>query len=128
MRAKSTLVGIFFIAAAMLIAFVLAQALASVFAVLKVTDGAILGDRVTLTVLIGVIAGAIVAGATYSWPKTKNYIGAVAEELNKVNWPSWAETKVNTLVVIATSIIAAMILGVFDITFGLLSDWLANNV
>ena len=32
------------------------------------------------------------------------------------------------VVVVVTSVIAAMILGVFDITFGLLSEWLANNV
>ena len=128
MRAKSTLVGIFFIASAAILAFVFAQALASLFAVLKVTDTAILGDVVTLSVLVGVILATLLSAAAYAWPKTKNYIGAVAEELNKVNWPSFAETKVNTLVVIATSIIAAMILGVFDITFGLLSDWLANNV
>ena len=126
MRAKSTLVGIFFIASAAILAFVFAQALASLFAVLKVTDTAILGDVVTLSVLVGVILATLLSAAAYAWPKTKNYIGAVAEELNKVNWPSFAETKVNTLV--ATSIIAAMILGVFDITFGLLSDWLANNV
>ena len=128
MRAKSTLVGIFFIASAVIVAFVLSQALASLFAVVKVTDTAIIGDRVTLSVLVAVIVAGLVGAGLYAWPKTKNYISAVAEELNKVNWPSWAETKVNTLVVIATSIIAAMILGVFDITFGLLSDWLANNV
>jgi preprotein translocase SecE subunit len=128
MRAKSTLVGFFFIASAMVVAFVLSQAFASLLAVLKVTDSAILGDRVTLSVLLGVVIAAAAAGGTFVWPKTKNYISAVADELNKVNWPSWAETKVNTLVVIATSIIAAMILGVFDITFGLMSDWLARNV
>ena len=128
MRARSTLVGIFFILAALIAALVLSKALASLFAVLRVTDTAILGDRVTLSVLIGFLAALLVAAGLYMWPKTKNYTGAVADELNKVNWPSWSETKVNTLVVVVTSVIAALVLGVFDMTFGLLSDWLAKNV
>jgi preprotein translocase SecE subunit len=128
MRAKSTLVGIFFLLSAAVVAVVISKALASLFAVLRVTDTALVGDQVTLSVLLGVVVAVLAAGALYAWPKTKNYTGAVAEELNKVNWPTWAETKVNTLVVVVTSVIAAMILGVFDITFGLLSEWLANNV
>lgn len=128
MRAKSTLVGIFFLVAAIIVAIVVSKALASLFATLRVTDTALIGDQVTLSVLIGFVIALLAAGALFAWPKTKNYIGAVAEELNKVNWPTWAETKVNTLVVVVTSVIAAMILGVFDITFGLLSEWLANNV
>jgi preprotein translocase SecE subunit len=128
MRAKSTLVGIFFLLAAAVVAIIVSKAAASLFAVLRVTDTALVGDQVTLSRLVGVVIAVLLAGAFFAWPKTKNYIGAVAEELNKVNWPSWAETKVNTLVVVVTSVIAAMILGVFDVTFGLLSEWLANNV
>jgi preprotein translocase SecE subunit len=128
MRAKSTLVGIFFLLSAAIVAVVVSKAIASLFAVLRQTDTALIGDQVTLSVLIGVVIAMLAAGAFFMWPKTKNYIGAVAEELNKVNWPSWSETKVNTLVVVVTSVIAAMILGVFDVTFGLLSEWLANNV
>ena len=128
MRAKSTLVGIFFFLAAVIIAVVVSKAAASLFGVLRMTDTALIGDQVTLTRLIGLVGGVLLAGGFFMWPKTKNYIGAVSDELNKVNWPTWAETKVNTLVVVVTSVIAAMILGVFDITFGLLSEWLANNV
>lgn len=128
MRTKSTLVGIFFIGAGVILAWLLAVALASLFATLRINDAALLGDRVTLSRVVGIVLAALVAVATWSWPKTRTFVAECAEELNKVNWPTWAETKVNTLVVIAFSVIASMILGVFDITFGVLSNWLATNV
>lgn len=128
MRAKSTLVGIFFLLSGVILAIILSKAAAGVFAVLRVTDTALVGDTVTLSRLLGIVVALLAAGGFFAWPKTKNYIGAVSEELNKVNWPSWSETKVNTLVVVVTSVIAALVLGVFDMTFGLMSTWLANNV
>ena len=128
MKTKSTLVGIFFVVAGIIIAWVLATAYTTLFAALRWNDPPIVGDRVTLTRLLGGGTAVLVAAGCFMWPKTKNYIGDVAEELNKVNWPSWAETKVSTLVVIITSVIAAMILGVFDITFQILSNWLATHV
>jgi preprotein translocase SecE subunit len=128
MRTKSTLVAIFFIASGIILAWLLSVALASLFAVLRITDTSLIGDRVTLTRVLGIVIAAAVAVGTYSWSKTRLFTGEVAEELNKVNWPTWPETKVNTLVVIVTSVIAALILGVFDMTFGMLSTWLAANV
>ena len=128
MRTKSTTVGIFFIAAAAIVALVLSKAFGSLFGALRVTDTAIVGDRVTLSVLIGVALALVIALATFAWPRSKTFVGGVLDELNKVNWPSWSETKVSTLVVIMTSVIAAMILGVFDMTFSMLSTWLSSRV
>jgi preprotein translocase subunit SecE len=128
MRTKSTLVGIFFIGAGLLTAWVLSIAFASLFGALRITDTAILGDRVTLTRLLGFLVGGLIAVGAFMWPKSKTFVGECAEELYKVNWPTWPETRVSTLVVIVTSVIAAMILGVFDTTFNILSNWLATHV
>ena len=128
MKTKSTIVGIFFVVAGIIVAWVLATAYATLFAAIRVNDTPILGDRVSLTRVLGIVTALAVAVGTYMWPKTRNFVGDVAEELNKVNWPSWGETKVSTVVVIVTSVISAMILGVFDITFQILSNWLATHV
>ena len=128
MRTKSTLVGIFFVVAGLVVAWILSTAYATLFATLRINDTPLLGDKVTLARVAGFATGALIAAVCFMWPKTKNFVGACAEELNKVNWPSWGETKISTVVVIVTSVIAAMILGVFDITFQILSNWLATHV
>jgi preprotein translocase SecE subunit len=126
MRQKSTFVGLFFVIAAILVAWVLHLSMAALFAIVEVVNRPLVGDAVTLSMLIGLLVAAGAAIGLYLHQPTNKRTGEVLEELNKVNWPSWAETKMNTLVVIATSVIAAMILGVFDITFAQLSDWLAS--
>ncbi|HEY4223592.1 MAG TPA: preprotein translocase subunit SecE [Myxococcota bacterium] len=129
MKTKSTIVGIFFVVSGIILAWVLSLAFATLFGQLRVNDTPIGGiDKLPLSRLAGIVAAAAVGIGCYVWPKTKNFIGDCAEELNKVNWPSWGETKVSTLVVIITSVISAAILGVFDITFQILSNWLASHV
>lgn len=127
MRQK-TWVGLFFIAAGLVVAFVLGLALQSLFASLRMTDTEILGERVTLTRVLALLLAGGAAVGCYVWPKTKSFVDHVVEELNKVNWPTWGETKVNTAVVIVFSVISAIILGAFDITFGWASTWLALNL
>jgi preprotein translocase subunit SecE len=129
MKTKSTLVGIFFVGAGLVIAFVLSIAYATLFATLRINDTPIGGiDKLPLSRLAGIATAAAITIGTYMWPKTRDFVGNCADELNKVNWPSWAETKTSTIVVIITSVISAMILGVFDITFQILSNWLATHV
>lgn len=127
MRQK-TWVGLFFVVAGLIIALVLSLALQTLFAALRVTDTEILGERVTLTRLLGFAIAAGAAVGCAMWPKTKNFVTHVIDELNKVNWPTWDETKINTAVVIVFSVISAAILGAFDITFGWASTWLASNI
>jgi preprotein translocase SecE subunit len=123
MKSKSTFVGLFFVAAALVVAWALDRALAAIFAAARVTNTELLGERFTLSTVIALVVAAGTAFVLFSRPKSKGFVGEVVDELFKVNWPDWAETKVSTLVVIVTSLIAAAILGVFDITFG----WLSQN-
>jgi len=46
----------------------------------------------------------------------------VAAELARVKWPTREETWNQTLIVLVVSVVAAIILGVFDITWSKLSD------
>ena len=73
--------------------------------------------------MIGLGAGAI----CFTAARTKTLIGEVLDELNKVNWPAFGETRVNTMVVIVTSVVTALILGSFDMVFLQLSQWLSTQ-
>jgi len=126
MRQKSTFVGLFFVAAGALLAFVLHLAVASIFGVARINNTPILGDRFPLSALIGVVIGFGAAFGAFAAARTKTLVGEVIDELNKVHWPTAEETRVNTAVVVVTSVVAALILGVFDITFGQLSTMLAE--
>lgn len=126
MRQKSTFVGLFFVATGALLAFVLHLAIASIFGVARVNNTPVLGDGFPLSALLGTIIGLGAGLGAFMAPRTKGLAGEVIDELNKVHWPSGEETRVNTAVVIVTSVVAALILGVFDITFGQLSTMLAD--
>ena len=127
MRQRSTLVGIFFLFAALVVGYVVHLAVASVFGVARLENTPILGDRFPLSALIGTLVGGATAAVGFLWEKPRKFVEDVSSELDKVNWPSANETKTNTLVVIVTSVIAALILGVFDATFAQLSTWLAET-
>lgn len=123
MGSRNTFVALFFVATALLLTLVLDNALQGIMALSDVPNPALLGDRFTLSTLIGLALS--VGAALWCWvnPKTKNFISESVDELGKVSWPDWAETRMNTVVVIVFSFIAAAILGVFDSVF----SWLTNN-
>jgi len=49
-----------------------------------------------------------------------SYFREAREELKKVAWPSWLETRNNTLLVIGISVFVALFLGAADIGFSAL--------
>ncbi|MGZ6141785.1 MAG: preprotein translocase subunit SecE [Myxococcales bacterium] len=83
------------------------------------------GDWTWCTVIgLAVVA----AAALYLWftPKTHEVSLEIAAELRKVSWPSWAETRAATIAVIVASIIAALLLGMFDVFWQFLTDKIQN--
>tara|TARA_B100002052_G_C15325960_1_gene351917 strand:- start:56 stop:439 length:384 start_codon:yes stop_codon:yes gene_type:complete len=64
------------------------------------------------------LIGLLVAAGLVVWLKRDERISTfameVGNELSKVTWPTWSETKLGTIVVMITTIIIAMILGTFD--------------
>jgi preprotein translocase subunit SecE len=87
----------------------------------EIVDG--LGWRVST--LIGVLLA--FGGAIFGWvnPKTKTLSLEVANELMRVTWPSWEETRVSTMAVVVASVIAAAVLfGIDTLSYKLMVDWL----
>ncbi|MGB5220912.1 MAG: preprotein translocase subunit SecE [Polyangiales bacterium] len=66
----------------------------------------------------------IAAVATYRSKKVHTFVVEVCVELTKVTWPTRKETWSQTIVVIVVSIIAAIILGVFDAAWSQITDFI----
>ncbi len=75
-----------------------------------------------IAALIG-IGGAF---ALYRHPRVYQLAHEVVSELSKVTWPSKDETYYSTLVVIVTSVIAALYCGVFDAVWSSFTDLVYN--
>jgi preprotein translocase SecE subunit len=127
MKQKGTLVVIAFALLGAITAFVMNLAFAQLFAAVRVANAPLLGDRVTLSVVLGVIVGFALAAALYGWMTTRTFVNDTFVELDKVHWPSGAEARTQALVVIATSVIASVIIGFYDAIFAQLSGALAKT-
>ena len=68
-------------------------------------------------------AVALVAGVIlYRNDRVYGLANEVAGELKKVTWPTWKEVRTATMVVVVMSIIAAAILGLFDLVWTNLTE------
>jgi preprotein translocase subunit SecE len=74
--------------------------------------------------------GLAIAGgaALYIWmtPKLRDVALDIVAELRKVSWPGIPETRAATVAVIVASIIAAALLGLFDVCWQFLTDKIQN--
>ncbi len=68
--------------------------------------------------ILGILTGYL----AYRHPRLNPWAHEVAGELAKVTWPTRQETWYSTVVVIVTSIIAAVYLGVFDALWSAFTD------
>jgi len=78
-------------------------------------------NETIIAVGAGVIA-LVTAVITYRSQKIHDFVVEVCVELSKVTWPTRKETWSQTIVVIIVSIIAAVILGVFDAFWAQVTD------
>ena len=109
-----------------IVGIVLYIVLGQVFTVLlemfgSATNAAVLGSNFRLAHLLAMVFG---AGLTIFLRRSEPVHGfamEVGSELSKVTWPTWKETKLATTVVIVTTLVASVILGLLDLAFGLLS-------
>lgn len=69
-----------------------------------------------------VVAGIIGAILLYQNRPTYTLVHDVVEELSKVTWPTRKETSQSTIVVVITSIVAALILFTFDSVWSAVTD------
>lgn len=73
----------------------------------------------TAAAAILAIVGIVIA---YKNPKINKFSNEVAAELSKVTWPTRKDTYAQTIVVVIVSVIAAIILGVFDAAWSSVTD------
>ena len=82
----------------------------------------LIGTEFARSDLVGLICG-IAAGVSLKMNRAVNtWALEVANELKRVTWPSWEETKLSTIVVVITSIVVAILLGVLDLVWGIISE------
>ncbi len=124
MRAKGTWILMFFIASALAVAAVLNHAFRDFFIWFQVNNFAILGEGFRLSTLLAASISIVLAvffGLFY--PNSRRYIDQCVVEFGKVAFPEWKDTKVATFTVVMVSLIASVILGVFDMVFA----WWSNH-
>lgn len=65
-----------------------------------------------------------VAGPMGWWPRAKDFLAKVREEVGRVTWPTQREVQATTIVVIAFSLIMGLYLFVVDAAFNKLVEWI----
>ena len=82
----------------------------------------LLGVGFRLSDLLGLVTAIALTVALKRSERVSTYALEVGNELSKVTWPTWKETKMATIVVIIITIIISLILGVFDWVWAALSS------
>ncbi|MGB8331129.1 MAG: preprotein translocase subunit SecE [Polyangiales bacterium] len=72
------------------------------------------------------LVGLITAVVAYRSKRIHTFVVEVCVELSKVAWPTRSETWSQTIIVIIVSIIAAIILGVYDAVWSNITDLIYN--
>ncbi|MBQ1265538.1 MAG: preprotein translocase subunit SecE [Proteobacteria bacterium] len=105
-------------------AWLFVNVISLIFGLLSVMDKPLMGDTVRYSTVAGLILAII--GTIMLWRNSKVYNWAlnVAYEMKQVTWPTMDETKYAMKVVIATSVIVALILFLFDFVSKGFTDWI----
>lgn len=104
----------------LIVAITLAKLFTSLALVAGIPNPALVGTF-TLGSLIGTVLAAGGVFYLFNNEQAKTYSLDVINELNKVTWPSKKETRTATVVVIVTTLLVSVILGLFDQVWGALT-------
>ncbi|MEC8024564.1 MAG: preprotein translocase subunit SecE [Myxococcota bacterium] len=87
-------------------------------------DMALVGAEFRLSDVLGLVTA--IAFTVWLFAKDDVYSEALAigNELSKVTWPNWEDTRKSTIVVILVTLVIAVILGSFDFFWGLATGWI----
>lgn len=108
-----------FVVAGILVWIVMAALLATVLQWISPNlDKPLLGARFAVSDLIGMAIGIGVAAVLWFNPVVNRLGLEVGAELRNVTWPTWPETRVSTIVVVVTTVVVSLILGLFDAIWG----------
>ena len=82
----------------------------------------VLGNNFRVGHLVALLVATVTAVQLRRNFRVHTWAMEVGNELAKVTWPTWSDTKKATWVVIATTIVIAALLGLLDWVFGSLSN------
>ena len=116
------IVAIFYILAAVVVGIFLEKILALSFSYARLNDVAVFGDDWTLSTVLGYAIAAAAAVLAWRSPRINAVSMQVAQELEKVSWPSMRETRASTVAVVIFTFVAAFLLGIFDMIWSRLSS------
>lgn len=85
-------------------------------------DYAIVGNTITLTSVIAVVAAFLTVGWTFKKDEYRTYVAEVVVELYKVTWPNFIETRRSTFVVILFTVFVSLYLFFFDQVWKYVTD------
>jgi preprotein translocase subunit SecE len=90
--------------------------------VYPIWDKPLMGVEFRVSNLLGLV-GAL-GLTTWAWTHDEIYTQAIeiGNELSKVTWPNWTDTKKATIVVVITTLIIAAILGTFDFVWSKVTE------
>jgi preprotein translocase subunit SecE len=114
------IVAIAYVVAALAVGVFLEKVIELALSYARVNDFAVVGDW-SLSTVLGFGLAAVAAVVVWRIPRTQTVSLEVALELQRVTWPSLRETRAATMAVIVASVIAAVILGMFDMVWSWLS-------
>lgn len=105
-----------------IVAWVIAARFFAVILDLFEFDRPLVGADFLRSDLLGLVCG-VAAGVALKMNQAVNtWALEVANELRKVSWPTWEETRLATIVVVITSILVAVVLGLFDTFWAFVSS------
>ena len=107
-------VNLAFIFAAIIMSWFFIEFASLVMSLLSIGDERLMGEQVRISTVIGILLAVVVAFLLWRSPKIYEGSLNVAREMKKVTWPTKPETVYAMKVVVATSIIVALILFGFD--------------
>lgn len=86
-----------------------------------VWDRPIIGEEFSVSNMLGLLSAVALTAYLFVREDVYTYAMEIGNELSKVTWPKWDETRNSTVVVIITTIIIASILGLFDFVWAKLT-------
>lgn len=127
MDASKRLVNLFFAASTLIGVLIFSKLSAAIFATAGLRDHHLLGKQFTTSTLIGAATAMVLLLWAWRHPRIRPTINEVSDELTKVVWPDWEETRSHTKVTIVVTAIIAVILWVFDQVFGNLTSMILGG-
>ena len=86
----------------------------------------LIGVNFRIADAIALLAAAILVVYLRRHEKISTFSMEVGNELSKVKWPTWSETKMSTFVVVVVTLIISVILAFFDYLWSAISSLIYN--